>query len=155
MQKNKKALTFIEVIIAVAIVAIAVLGTMAFRYYCNINARLADVKMTASRVGLLLLEDWKATMGSPAYDPTRLSSDSVIWSTPSDVTKIRTGTGAGELLAHKLGDYEVETNHAVFNATLSYYDDLTDDVPLALNVHITWSAGVIEPGSFSMTTYAY
>ena len=160
MKKKSDGMTFVEVIIAVAIVAVAILGTMAFRYYCNINARVSDVQMTAARIGLLLLEDWKAAVGSTTYSP--------IGRFPADPNLVITTGGSGASTPTGFtalnNNYQVRSNRVVFNSTLSYQDDTANSPPLVprkLNVHITWrpdwQAGAAVSGfeSFSMTTYAY
>jgi prepilin-type N-terminal cleavage/methylation domain-containing protein len=52
--ESKKAFTIIEVMIAIAIMLIAILGTSAFRYNTALSARRADLHTTSARVALLL-----------------------------------------------------------------------------------------------------
>lgn len=62
--KTRSGLTLIELMIAITVVVIGILGAMMYRYHSALDARRADVKMGAARVGLLLLEEWKGTLGT-------------------------------------------------------------------------------------------
>jgi len=64
--------SLVEVIAAAAILAIAALGTLGYQYHATKQARVAHAQITATRIGQLLLEDWKSTGGSDQYDPTSL-----------------------------------------------------------------------------------
>ena len=69
-QKFNRALTLIEIMISLLLVAIGIIGAMMFRYYSASNARLADVHAGAGKVGLLVLEGWKGNAGNLSYDPS-------------------------------------------------------------------------------------
>ena len=62
-------LTLIEVMVAVGVIAFAVVGGMGLRYYSSLDARKADVYVSASRVGWMLLEQWRAHEGAADFDP--------------------------------------------------------------------------------------
>jgi prepilin-type N-terminal cleavage/methylation domain-containing protein len=64
--------TLIEVMIAVAITTIVALGTLSYQYYGVKHDRMATAQLAATRIGQLVLEDWKSTGGDPDYDPTTL-----------------------------------------------------------------------------------
>ena len=60
--KNRNSgLTLIEVMIAMVIIMIIGIGVASYMYACAWNAKRADVRITAKRVGQLLLETWKIT----------------------------------------------------------------------------------------------
>jgi type II secretory pathway pseudopilin PulG len=65
-------MTLVEVMIAVAIVIIAALGTMCYEYLCIDHVGIARAELTATRIGQLLLEDWKSDGGSLDYNPEDL-----------------------------------------------------------------------------------
>lgn len=65
-------LTLVEVIVAMAILAIVALGALGYEYYAAQQVRLAHVQTIATHTAQLLLEDWKSTGGSDDYDPTIL-----------------------------------------------------------------------------------
>jgi hypothetical protein len=54
------------------ILAIAAVGALGYQYHATRQARVAHAQITATRIGQLLLEDWKSTGGSDQYDPTTL-----------------------------------------------------------------------------------
>lgn len=62
----------LEVLVAMAVLAIAALGALSYQYHCAKHSRIAKLEMTATRTGQLLLEDWKSNGGSSSYDPTSL-----------------------------------------------------------------------------------
>lgn len=71
-RKLARAVTLIEVIVALAVVVIASLGALGYQYYAAAQGRIAHAQTTSTRIAQLLLEDWKSTGGSEDYDPTAL-----------------------------------------------------------------------------------
>lgn len=69
---HTRGMTLIEVMLAVAIVIIAALGTLCYEYFCVHHIQFARSQIAATRIGQLLLEDWKSTGGSADYDPEEL-----------------------------------------------------------------------------------
>jgi prepilin-type N-terminal cleavage/methylation domain-containing protein len=69
---HTRGMTLIEVMLAVAIVIIAALGTLCYEYFCMHHIQFARAQVAATRIGQLLLEDWKSTGGSADYDPEEL-----------------------------------------------------------------------------------
>jgi hypothetical protein len=65
-------MTLIEVMLAVSVIVIAALGTLCYEYLCVDHIRYARAQLTATRIGQLLLEDWKSTGGSDTYNPEYL-----------------------------------------------------------------------------------
>jgi len=61
--------TLVEVMVAVSITIIVALGTLSFQYHGVKHSRATEAQITATRIGQLLLEDWKSTGGDPDYDP--------------------------------------------------------------------------------------
>jgi hypothetical protein len=58
---------------AVSVIVIAALGTLCYEYLCIDHVRIARAQLAATRVGQLLIEDWKSTGGSPDYTPEDLN----------------------------------------------------------------------------------
>jgi prepilin-type N-terminal cleavage/methylation domain-containing protein len=69
----RKGFTLVEVAMAIAVVVIAALGALCYEYLCIDHVRIARAELTATRVGQLLIEDWKSTGGSPDYTPEDLN----------------------------------------------------------------------------------
>jgi Tfp pilus assembly protein PilV len=65
-------MTLVEVMLAVAIIIIAALGTLCYEYLCADQVRFARAQLAATRIGQLLLEDWKSSGGSDNYNPEDL-----------------------------------------------------------------------------------
>ena len=67
---SDKGLTIVEVMVALLVSLVIVIGFMVYVYTCALNAHIADVRATASRLCLLLLEGWKTQAGDILlYDP--------------------------------------------------------------------------------------
>ena len=87
-------LTLIEVMIAIVIIIVAVLGSVLYRYHSALGARKADVNMTAARIGLLLLETWEGSGGGLDYNPVTIFNSQLTISNdsgpdfPSGFTKL-------------------------------------------------------------------
>ncbi len=58
--------------LAVSVIVIAALGTLGYEYLCVNHVRFARAQLTATRVGQLLIEDWKSAGGSADYNPENL-----------------------------------------------------------------------------------
>jgi prepilin-type N-terminal cleavage/methylation domain-containing protein len=72
-QVNKSGFTLIEVIIASVSLSIIALGALSCQYFAAVHNHIALAKVTATRTGQLLIEDWKNNGGSAMYDPTSLN----------------------------------------------------------------------------------
>ncbi|MCJ7730403.1 MAG: prepilin-type N-terminal cleavage/methylation domain-containing protein [Sedimentisphaerales bacterium] len=72
IRRTAGGLTLIEAVIAMAMLAIVVLGALGYQYYAALHARIARAQIVATRTAQLLLEDWKSTGGSTEYDPYKL-----------------------------------------------------------------------------------
>ena len=128
--KKSSGLTLVEIMVSIAIILVVVVGAISFRYYAAMDAREADVKISAARIGNLLLDAWKGTGGTPAYDPVSefgLDLNISISATGPDVP-------AGFI---KLNSYLISSNRVSYYATLSYKDS-TSTTPGVLTVTISW-----------------
>ena len=147
----RRGFSLVSVMIAIAILLAALIGTSNFRYYSALDAKKAAAKITASRIGLMLCENWRGLGGIETYDPAAyLGSDLTITASsgpaePTDFTL--------------LGSYTVTVNGANFYITLSWKD--VSAGLRALNVIVAWAQR--EQGtsslndadkSFKLTTYA-
>ena len=70
--KCAAALTLVEVMVSMVVLATVALGALGYQYYAVRHAEIAQVQTTAIRTAQLLLEDWKSTGGSSEYDPAAL-----------------------------------------------------------------------------------
>lgn len=69
---QRRGFSLEEVMLSMAIIIIVALGTLSFQYQGVKHSRAAEAQIAASRIGQLLLEDWKSTGGASTYDPNTL-----------------------------------------------------------------------------------
>lgn len=69
MLRTRRGVTLLETAIAIAIVTICVLGALSYQYHSARQMRIAHCELAATRVGQMVIEDWKAAGGNSDYDP--------------------------------------------------------------------------------------
>jgi len=144
---NKTGFTLIEVMVAMVVIIIGVMGAMGFRYYCVLDAKKADVQITAARIATLLLEDWKG-MGGSAYVPNT--------SLPSSSGLTVAASATGPAAAFPSSILNNTSYHIVCNVDASsiihYYVTLSSaaTLPRTLNVSISWRSNY-NAGTLSTT----
>ncbi|MFH1371066.1 MAG: hypothetical protein ABII09_07270 [Planctomycetota bacterium] len=113
-RKSRMGLTIVEVMVAMVILIVAILGTSAYQYSAALNARRGNLFTTASRTALLLSEGWNGVFGAKNFDPVEAFGEQLAISNDAgpDVP-------AGFAL---LGKYKVELERIGYYATLSYKD---------------------------------
>lgn len=157
--KKNKGFTLVEVMVAAVLVVVAILGAAAYRYVTALDAKKADMQISASRVGLLLLEGWKAQGGQAQgddepYDPTEeftsgIADGIVIVVNSSGGPAVPSGM---PILADSGGSpiyFEIQDNNMYFYATLCF-KDVVDD-PRRINAVVGWRPWG-QKGSGSDTT---
>ena len=113
-RRFRRGLSLVDVMGAIVVLAVTVIGTADYRYYAVLDERKATIQLTAARIGVLLCESWRGVKGSSTYDPTTYSG--------SDLT-ITTGTGPNEPEGFTLlGKYTIELNGGNHYTTLSWKD---------------------------------
>lgn len=162
----KKGITLIEVMVSLLVAMIIGIAAMSYMYSCALHAHEADVRITAMRIGQLLLDGWKITGNVNdagawdvlAFDPT---SDSFDTSLPAPFL----GTSYGVTgLDNELGRYRIKIDGVYYFATLSYINDNPDSaylIPLyRLNANVAWNQKLSSPSleanykSIDVTSYA-
>jgi hypothetical protein len=136
--------------IAMTILIAALIGTSNFRYYSSLDAKKAAAKITASRIGLMLCENWRGLGGIKTYDPVAFLGSSV---------NITASSGPAEPADFTLlGSYTVTVNNANFYITLSWKD--VSAGLRALNIIVAWaqrergtSSLSVADKNFTFTTY--
>ena len=164
--KSRCAVTLIEVMAAIVIVAIAVIGASGYRYYSTLDVRRADFQNAAARIALLLCENWRGRGydGTTNYDPVaHLTSPDL---TSPDLTVETSGTGPDYASGFTpLGRYEITMDGVHYWAALSWDDDAATVGLRALNVVVAWAQRQTAPDdadavaaaggdrTFRLTTY--
>jgi hypothetical protein len=147
-----RGVSLIEAMIAITVLVIAVLGASGYRYYSSLDVKRADMRATASRIGMLLCESWRGVKGDEDFDPTVYSE------TELTITEISMPDSLEVDGFEELGAYEIQTDNVSYYAALSY-DDVSDGLR-AMNIVIAWaqrqqseSAIADADKRFSLTTY--
>jgi Tfp pilus assembly protein PilV len=131
----RSGLTLVELMLAAAILMVAIIGGMAYRYYATLDARKADIQMTASRNAIMLLESWRGSSGSDTFDATTLTSSPGLVIADSG-TGPAAPSGFTTLASH--GTCSITTDYMVYYVTLSTKPTVDGATPKALNIQIGW-----------------
>jgi Tfp pilus assembly protein PilV len=162
-RRLRRGLTLVELMLAAAVLMVAVIGGMSYRYYAAMDARKADVQLTASRLAMSMLESWKGCHGldaSPAYDPT-LTLPAGSFALNGVKVETSTATIPAEPTGFtSYGMYQITTaENMVYYARLSSAPAVAGASPRVLNVQIGWrmdrAAGALGAGDkvVGFTTY--
>jgi prepilin-type N-terminal cleavage/methylation domain-containing protein len=73
MLAHRRGVTLIETTVALAVVAVSTLGALSYQYHCARQIHIAHAELAATRVAQTIAEDWKASGGGDAYDPTAMN----------------------------------------------------------------------------------
>jgi type II secretory pathway pseudopilin PulG len=144
VHKNRNTgLTLIEVMVSMLVILIIVIGAVSYMYASMWNARRAEVRITATRIGQLLLETWKIT--GHYYDDNQKWAWYVTDFNPTDPEfnlylpyNFSNSSVAfdEEPVGIELGDYQAEVDDKIYFVTLSYRGDIN---PNMLSARVAWS----------------
>lgn len=136
LQKRNGGVTLIEVMVAALALLVILIGVMNFQYYCAADAHKADVRAVAGRIGLLLLEDWKARQGDNTFDPLI-----VLDNYPDEFTIVNGSSndgGSGYDPPFSRFVVKVDNTGVDYHTTLSYSDQDPLDGLRNLAVCVAW-----------------
>ena len=153
--KSPAGITLLEVMAAIVIVLVAVLGASGYRYYSTLDAKRAEMHSTAARVALLLCENWRGRGfdRTATFDPVPHLGSELKMSVASVGPKYPEGFTP-------LERYEMFVDGVQYWAVLSWNDEAAD--LRALNVIVAWSqrqTGLsnsitfVQDKTFRLTTY--
>ncbi len=144
-------MSIVEIMIAILIISVAVIGASGFRYYTMLDARKAAAQMTAARVGLLLCESWRGVSGAATFNPVASFGSELVIEVAGQGPEVPVGF-------NELGRYKIIFNNLCCWATLSWKDVATG--LRALNIVVTWeqrNSGTEDFGqankTFKLTVY--
>lgn len=152
--KQARGFTFTEVMGAILVLIVAVLGTSAYRYHATLDVRKAELKTTGARIGCLLCETWRGSSDPNAFDPVSH------FGTELTIKSLTSPEGPGVPSGYtELGTYEITVNDTDYCAAL-FWRDISAGLR-ALSVTIVWewdpqtmsSSSFILNKSFRLTTY--
>ncbi len=126
---HQSGLSLIEVMVAISVLSIAVFGTASYRYYSTLDTQRAEMRLAATRLGLLFCESWRGDSGDVNYDPvTHLGGN----------LSITAMAGPSQPGGYTLiGGYRVVLNDRNYYVTLAY-NDINSDMR-ALHVIVSWA----------------
>jgi len=134
--RHNRGVTLIEITVAMVVTLVAIIGAMGYRYYSILDARKAKVQITASRLGSMLLEDWRGSGGrsepDDEFDPQNLAYGSVATMTAKNVTGPAVPDGF-----NGFGTYAIVVDGATYYVTLSYKDEAANSLRV-LNACVAW-----------------
>ena len=148
LPKYAKAFTLVEVMVAMVILTIAILGALNYEYYAARDVQISQAEITAANTAQLLLEDWKSTGGSEEYDPSILGlgfSNPI--RIPSDFTS---GQGLGTPLNDAV--YTITVNKIPMLVMLVWKDVAYDTTA---EIKLRQIAAVVECGTPSQSDVTY
>ena len=135
--KIRKGLTLIEVMVAVTVIIVAIIGSLTFRYFCALDARKSSVQTTAGRLGQLLLEGWSGLGGRAISDSYNIFNPASLSNAASELVIISDVGPSVPSGFNSFGSYRVTADGAYYYATLSYQDDAANGLRV-LNVSVAW-----------------
>jgi len=130
--KSAPAVTLVEIMVTIIILLVAILGACSYRYYAALDARRADVYITAARLGSLLCENWKGVQGDYAYNVTDDLLEDLVIETVYEGPDVPADVGI-------LGYYKIAVKGVNYHTVLwwkpvSSYSDLRE-----LHVIVAWN----------------
>ncbi|MCE5185506.1 MAG: hypothetical protein LLF76_05215 [Planctomycetaceae bacterium] len=128
-----RAFTLVEVVISILIIMVLVNGVLGYQYFSTHDVRLSEVQASGARLGLLLLESWKAGGGPAGFDPVAQFGDKM------KIEAIAGGPAVpdGEDAFIKQGSYGVRMANTYYFVTLSQAE-ANEQEPQALSVIVAW-----------------
>lgn len=152
--KYEAGITLVEEMAAILILSVAVIGASAYRYHSALDARKADETAVATRIALLLCENWRGINGDETFNPQDY------WGQGLPVIEV-SGQGPEVPIGFtQLQTYTVEINNVLYFVTMSWQDVAAG--LRALNVTVAWNQRGAGHGSkafanadksFRLTTY--
>ena len=134
---HNKGLTLIEIMISMLAILIIAIGVMGYMYASAGQAREADIQAAAGRIGLLLIECWKAngidvSTFNPVIDLKKLSLSD--FGDPGNL-------GALPGLANILKTTDNPNGYRIIANNIKYFIRLTYDnnTPKTLCVVVAWN----------------
>jgi len=146
--KSPCGLTLIEVMCAILVLSVAVLGASAYRYYATLDVRKAEQQVTAARLALLLCEGWRGVKATETYDPVGYFGQELDIEAVDEGPKIPAESGY-------LGHYKIDVGSVDYHSMLGWNGDANG--LRALNVYVAFQdsgSGSEVTKSYKLSTYA-
>ena len=140
----RPAISIIEIMIFIAVLTIAVIGTSGYRYFSTMDIRRSDNEITAGRIASYLCESWKGIGGGDStYNPLNDSDSSAIGTIETASSTLAPEKPLTFTLLKNGGYYKVISDNRTYYVTMSYHSTSTAIENLeTLNVIVTWPANL-------------
>jgi prepilin-type N-terminal cleavage/methylation domain-containing protein len=129
----RTGLTLVEVMMAVSVIVIAALGTLCYEYLCVDHVHIARAQLTATRIGQLLIEDWKSTGGALDYSPEDLNMGFALPPEPSPGEFVTTVDGLPLFISTNRSEVDkddsIGTKLYEIEVSVRWKKDFSDGVP--------------------------
>jgi hypothetical protein len=141
----KRGLSIIEIMIFIAILTIAVIGTSGYRYFATMDIRRSDNEITAGRIASQLCQSWKGIGGgNSSYSPLPANDGGIGLSIEASTSTYAPEKPSTFTLLKDGGYYKiVSDNNSIYYATMSYHitngAHSSDPNLETLNVIVSWS----------------
>ena len=145
---HNDGLTLIEVMVSMLVILLIVIGAVSYMYACAWNARRAEVRITATRIGQVLLETWKLTgaydaLGQWSWNVTNFDARNVYFYLPlpesfSDIDVVLPDEG---LVGTELNDFGITLDGVAYFVTLLY----DNGQPQMLSARVAWNKDLRSP----------
>lgn len=138
----RPAISIIEIMIFIAVLSIAVIGTSGYRYFSTLDIHRSDNEITAGRIASYLCESWKGIGGGEsAYNPLNDSDSSAIGTIETASSTLAPEKPSSFTLLTNGGYYKVVSDNRIYYVTMSYHSIITAIENLeTLNVIVNWPA---------------
>ena len=118
----KRGISIIEIMIFIAVLTIAVIGTSGYRYFAAMDIRRSDNEITAGRIAMHLCESWKGIGGGDsAYNPINDSNSSGIGTITAASSTLAPEKPLTFTLLKDGGYYKVVSDDRTYYVTMSYH----------------------------------
>jgi prepilin-type N-terminal cleavage/methylation domain-containing protein len=135
----KNGLTLIEVMVSMVVILIVAMGAVSYMYASAKHAREADVRATAGRIGLLLLEGWKGNgVDVTTFNPADVSKGFNKLPLSDFATPVNLNVLPG--LTNTLKTYRIETDKVKYFVKMTYGNYApSDTTPRQLSISVAWN----------------
>jgi prepilin-type N-terminal cleavage/methylation domain-containing protein len=133
MSLCRRGVTLIETAVAIIVIAVCTLGALSYQYHSARQMRIAHCELAATRIGQMVIEDWKAAGGNGSYDPLSM-----------DIGFAKNVIGSGYNLAIDGTRYYVTLDSSQVD-----FDDFSGTILREIVCKVDWLAdgGTGTPGS--------
>lgn len=147
---RSKGMSLIEVMIAIAVLAVVMVGSLMYRYYTTLDEKEAEEQTAASRIATLLCESWRGVKGAEDYDPVvHLSPElKIVPITSTNIESVYSKPAGFNLL----GRYAVSLEDQKYHVALAWKDVSTNLRALGVVVNRKYFNRMSQDGTYQNAT---